>query len=202
MTGEIEFFRKRFVGGFNRQDVVNYISKLAQERNDYREAKEKADQDIHALNDYIATLRIEIDALKQEVREGREYKVAALETAANTITGLEHAFEDLCGKLETAAQSVYTGLDKARDTVAALPAMLSRTGDEIKELRVACSAEKDAAAGCEAAAGKNAAAGSEVTADSEVTTDINAAANTNAGSGFDSVESSYDTHDHFEDTAG
>ena len=152
MTGEIEFFRKRFVGGFNRQDVVNYISKLAQERNDYREAKEKADQDIHALNDYIAALRVEVDAAKREAREGREYKVAALDSAMNTFTALEAAFEHLCGRLETATQSVYAELDIARDTVAALPAILAQAGDGIRELHATCGAEKDAFVGDEATA--------------------------------------------------
>ena len=151
MTGEIEFFRKRFVGGFNRQDVVNYISKLAQERNDYRDAKEKAEQDIHALNDYIATLRIEVDAAKKEAREGREYKVTALEAALGTFSKLEAQFGDLCGKLETTSQGIYAELDKARDTVAALPAVLAQAGDGIKELQAACKAERDAVAGFSAA---------------------------------------------------
>ena len=211
MTGEIEFFRKRFVGGFNREDVVNYISKLAQERNEYREAKEKAEQDIHALNDYIAALRIELDAAKQEAREGREYKVAAIESAIMTFAEIETAFENLCRKLDTAAQGVCAELEKARDTVTALPSVLAGAGDGIKKMQEACKAERDAAVGSDAvgsAAAGSAAVGSDAVG-SAVTADSGYADSAGVDDGTDvagetgaATGEAADTRENSEDNAG
>lgn len=141
MTGEIEFFRKRFVGGFNRQDVINYITKLAQERNDFREAKEKAEQDALALSAEVDGLRDEVEKVR---REGREYRVAALDAAVNTFTDLESAFGNLCSDMETTTESIFTELDQARRTISSLPDVLKRAGDGIKLLKSACETEKDA----------------------------------------------------------
>ena len=62
MTGEINYFRKRFFGGFNREDVVSYIARVAKERNALAIAKDKAENDLHLLAS-------EVDALRFEARE-------------------------------------------------------------------------------------------------------------------------------------
>jgi len=59
VTGEKEFFRKRFFGGFNRDDVIKYITKLAEERNDALAAKEKAERKARALAEEVQKLRME-----------------------------------------------------------------------------------------------------------------------------------------------
>lgn len=160
MTGEIEFFRKRFVGGFNRQDVVNYISKLAKERNEWYTAKENAEKEaekaaqntqslnneIAKLNNEIAALRHELERARQEVRESREYKVIALEAAAVTFARLGSSFESLSGDFDTTIESICTEFDQARKTVMSLPGFLARAGDGLKELQAACEAEKKNAA--------------------------------------------------------
>lgn len=143
MTGEVEYFRKRFVGGFNREDVVKYISKLAQERNDWRAAKEKADLDMQALGDRIAALENEIRISEQEVRAAREYKAAELEAAAGIFSQLEAAFGNLCRDLETTTESICTELDQARRTITALPAYLEQAGRGIRELQMICLQERN-----------------------------------------------------------
>ena len=57
MQGEKEFFRKRFFGGFNREDVVRYIARIAQERNEAIEEKEKAESKVFALEEELQRLR-------------------------------------------------------------------------------------------------------------------------------------------------
>jgi len=57
MEGEKEFFRKRFFGGFNREDVIKYITGLANERNEAIEAKEKAEKKARALAEEVKKLR-------------------------------------------------------------------------------------------------------------------------------------------------
>jgi len=49
MTGEIVSFRKKFIGGFNRDDVTAYITKITKERNESLKAKEKAERELLVL---------------------------------------------------------------------------------------------------------------------------------------------------------
>jgi hypothetical protein len=71
MKGEIEFFRKRFFGGFNRDDVVKYISKLAQERNESRIALERAEKDARNLARMLEAKEKELTLLRAELEELR-----------------------------------------------------------------------------------------------------------------------------------
>jgi chromosome segregation ATPase len=175
MLGEISFFRKRFLGGFNRQDVVDYISKLAKERNEYRDAKDKAVQDARALASEVNSLRQELEATR---RTANEYKVETLETAAKTFAELESTFLSMLSEVETAAAGVNAEIERAtagisaeidRTTagicaemekaksgicaelvaaggaVAGVPSKLERAGERFAELREALAAEKAAA---------------------------------------------------------
>jgi len=76
MKGEKEFFRKRFFGGFNRTDVIKYIAKIAEERNEAIAAKEKAEKELRALTEEIRTLRGE------EINPGSDIAVLDEEIAA------------------------------------------------------------------------------------------------------------------------
>jgi len=49
MTGEIVSFRKKFIGGFNRDDVTAYITKITKERNESLKAKDKAEREVLVL---------------------------------------------------------------------------------------------------------------------------------------------------------
>ena len=55
MSGEKEFFRKRFFGGFNRDDVIKYITRIADERNEAVAARQKALKEIQTLKDELST---------------------------------------------------------------------------------------------------------------------------------------------------
>jgi len=67
MVGEKVFFRKRFFGGFNRDDVIKYIAKIAEERNEAVVAKEKAEKDAQILAAELKKLREESIAPVSEV---------------------------------------------------------------------------------------------------------------------------------------
>jgi len=71
MKGEKEFFRKRFFGGFNRNDVIKYIAKIAEERNEAIAAKEKAEKNARALAEEIKKLRGEGDSNVSDVSNER-----------------------------------------------------------------------------------------------------------------------------------
>ena len=61
MKGEKEYFRKKVFGGFNRDDVIKYIARIADERNEAIAAKEKAQKDAKALADEIKQLREQLN---------------------------------------------------------------------------------------------------------------------------------------------
>ena len=144
MSGELSYFRKRFFGGFNRQDVVDYVAKLAKERNELRIAKDKAIEDTQSLNDEIATLRLELDEARQEASR---YKTEALESAIKTFSVLEADFVYLRKELESAADGVRAELESACGTIAAVPTVLERAEVRVAELRATLAAEKEAVAG-------------------------------------------------------
>ena len=66
MSGEKEFFRKRFFGGFNREDVIKYIAGLAEERNEALAAKERAEKKARTLAEEVKKLRGETASIRSE----------------------------------------------------------------------------------------------------------------------------------------
>ena len=72
MKGEICFFRKRFFGGFNREDVISYIATISQERNELMAAKEKAEEELRELIREVATLRFETEVAWRLTKETKE----------------------------------------------------------------------------------------------------------------------------------
>ena len=85
MSGEVNYFRKRFFGGFNRQDVVDYIAKLAKERNESTAAKDKAVKEVQSLTNEVESLQAEVKSLRDSMDEvnqaAEKLKTEALETA-------------------------------------------------------------------------------------------------------------------------
>jgi len=71
MTGKIHPFRSRFMGGFNRQDVIDYIAKLAEERNAQRAAKDMAEQEARTLADEIERLKQELEKAQRELENSK-----------------------------------------------------------------------------------------------------------------------------------
>jgi len=72
MIGEVNSFRKRFFGGFNQSDVVDYIAKLSKERNTHRE-------EVLKLADEATTLRHQLE------------RIQLLEPDAHTSKHIAHA---------------------------------------------------------------------------------------------------------------
>ncbi|MCL2151662.1 MAG: hypothetical protein FWH57_01690 [Oscillospiraceae bacterium] len=132
MTGEIKCFRKRFIGGFNRQDVIDYIAVLAKESDTNRALKEKAEQDMKGLVTEIASLKRERDEAK---RLAGEYKSEVLEAAKKTLEEFEVSFNSLSEGFEKESASICEQLEAARNIIAILPSALKRTGERFGKLR-------------------------------------------------------------------
>jgi len=132
MTGEIKFFRKRFIGGFNRQDVIDYITELAQERDKNLAMKEKAQQDVRALAAVVASLKNERD---EAIRLANEYKAEVLDAARKTLAEFEISFDKLCVGFEEESANICAQLDAARSIIAIVPGALKEAGSKFSELR-------------------------------------------------------------------
>ena len=110
MTGEINYFRKRFFGGFNKKDVTDYIVKAAQERNALEAANDIAKDEVRALKDALGMLALEAEAAKnnaedeiraltEELTSLRAQAEAAKNDAENAIAALTDELAAL--RLET-----------------------------------------------------------------------------------------------------
>ena len=137
MTGDVNFFRNRFIGGFNKEDVTGYIKRLANERNEMEAAKKKAESIGKALAAEVASLRREIENVKREMQENSERKAAVFDAAENTFAEYNAAFEELRIELETGASSVVSEMKNVSDAAARLKYMLSQADGKFEELRSA-----------------------------------------------------------------
>ena len=135
MAGEINSFRSRFFGGFNRGDVVEYISRLSKERNEMEAAKTKAEDEVRALALEIRTLRSETEEAQRLLAEDRERMAGTFESAGNAIAEYEDELKGLCEEMNLAASSVSAELKKADEITARMPPMLSRAAERLGELR-------------------------------------------------------------------
>jgi len=71
MTGEVLYFRKRFIGGFNRDDVVAYISKISTERNEAIAAKEEYQAKVEKLNELVSENCMKREETERELAQLR-----------------------------------------------------------------------------------------------------------------------------------
>jgi len=105
MTGEIVHFRKRFIGGFNRDDVTAYITKITKERNDSITAKEKAERE-------VLVLRGENNPHINEYKEAKEKAEEEVERLLIQQHEMRMKQEELQAKIE----DMQAMLDKPRET--------------------------------------------------------------------------------------
>ena len=143
MTGEINSFRSRFFGGFNKEDVADYITKIANERNEFEKAKNKAEDDVRVLSLEIERLRTETEEVRRLIMEDYENKANTFELAGKTFNRYGDAFKVLCAEIGSAATSVFTELKSAGEITGKLPPLLAEAVERIEELRVAFEEDKD-----------------------------------------------------------
>ena len=142
MTGDSNYFRKRVFGGFNRQDVVNYITELAKERNVSEAGKDKAEKDARELAAEVAALRRDSEEAWRTIKEDIEQKYSVFEAAVNAFVEFEGIFSSLREEIEIAATDVFAELRNTVDITAKLPAALTQAFEKFGELRASFEAKK------------------------------------------------------------
>ncbi|MCL2366886.1 MAG: hypothetical protein FWC75_07570 [Oscillospiraceae bacterium] len=134
MSGEVNFFRKRFFGGFNRDDVVEYISNLAQERNECKEAKELAEAKANTMLTEFEPLRIEAE---QAIQRALELSTV-FENAEVSIRQLVEERDRALGEAQSMAlevESLKQELYEARCVIDETQAAKNRGTQDIQLLR-------------------------------------------------------------------
>ena len=132
MTGEIKFFRKRFIGGFNRQDVIDYITVISKEREKDKAIIAKAEQDARGYMAEIESLMRERD---EAMRLAYEYRSEVLEEAKKTLVEIEASFKNLCTGFEEETAGICEQLETARNIVAILPSAIKKAAIRFNGLR-------------------------------------------------------------------
>jgi len=135
MTGEVNSFRSSFFGGFNRGDVVDYIAKLAQERNELEDAKNKMEEEKRALILEIETLRRETEDTRRSLAEDSERLAGTFESVGDAFSEYEGAFNELCSQFGMVVERLNTELKNADEITAKAPSMLSRAAERFGDLR-------------------------------------------------------------------
>ena len=134
MAGEISYFRKRFLGGFNREDVIDYIEKLAQERNKLQAEKAAAEQAVSKLAGELETLRHEVEEARKTEFEDRENKIAAVIAALKTFADLETTLSDLSQDVFRISERAREEFNTARSNIAELPVILEQADKRFAEI--------------------------------------------------------------------
>ena len=147
-------FRRPLFGGFNRHDVIKYITNLADQRNKALQACAEAECNQQNLLDAIAELHKRNVDICREVTESKALKFSVLETAAETFLQLERAVSKLhkeidkaCGKtpadLISAAHSVGQILPMIKESRLMLDAIHESFKDELDDDEDESSAESE-----------------------------------------------------------
>ena len=127
-------FKSNVFGGFNRQDVINYIEKSAKESReliDSMEAAKKALQEenssmqaeLSALREEHAALQVEKDALQQEVTSLRQ-AAQELEAAKAELVRLQQQLAE--------AQPLAEEYSRAKDSIGTFEIEARKRADELE----------------------------------------------------------------------
>ena len=114
---EMNGFKRRVFGGFDRRDVVKYIEELASERNALLKENEK--------------LRGELDGI-EEVQSASKPAVA---DACEILSSLEKEYSILCADVEVSAAHLKCESEAAGKRMASVTELLKDTGERISHLR-------------------------------------------------------------------
>ena len=126
MAGEINFFRKRFLGGFDKQDVVDYIAEQADERNKLSAKIEKVESDYEAL---VEEARAEQVSLIEKAKSDHE---AFIEQSAAEREAFEAEKKALNAEIESLKQRCNEIEKQAQDYKVA---SLISAGDVLEEVK-------------------------------------------------------------------
>lgn len=123
-------FKGRVFGGFNRHDVIDYIEKLAGERNDLLRENQKLQGRIEALEE-----RLERAEDKRAAEEARSVAAKALEDAKGILEDVISGYEGVCGDININVSQAAHELGAVNVKLTTLQETLKSAGERLDEVR-------------------------------------------------------------------
>jgi chromosome segregation ATPase len=140
MSGEVRCFRRRLFG-FDANDVMQYISELAAQRNQYKRAGDRLEAEITQFKNEIAALR---DRLAETERRVSEIGRQSLDSAALELSALQATYENLRSEMEDIAEILASELNRLGGTLTSLSAAFDETDVRLRDISSALENEKQA----------------------------------------------------------
>ncbi len=125
-------FRSKLFGGFNRQDVSDYITHLAAQRNSLQEKCEKLEAESAALHERADEAERKAEEQK---RLTDEYIINVRESATRELNELLEKYEAVRSDMEVTTAHIRCELTRIGDGLSLLTEVLGRAGDRFSELK-------------------------------------------------------------------
>ena len=125
-------FRRKLFGGFEPDDVMSYIKRLAEQRNEYKVAYERMAEQVDELRNEFERVFGEIEELDhQEI----EMKVAMLENNRKSLAGFEQEYASLRLSMEAATEHIQKEFGWVNETLTLMSSILSNAVEHYSEFR-------------------------------------------------------------------
>ena len=140
MNNADRLFRNAVFGGFNKDDVIDYIENM---KNEFFEYRSQVEQTIKELNEKVAALREEAVAAKKEAFEAVAASKAAIAAAEEKAAEAEVRSAEMAAKADPdAVEEINSAADKLRRVADELCDSLTGFLDRIAESSVAVTIEQ------------------------------------------------------------
>jgi len=146
MGGELNGFRGRLFGGFDRKDVIAYIEKSSAKRNALIKENEKLAAEAEEMNEIVSRLQIENDELKAKLAEAeeavkvsedsvKELKETVIAETITALEDLEKKYENISADFADTSTRINNELDTIRGKMSAFPEIKDSIDDRINNLK-------------------------------------------------------------------
>lgn len=140
MSSADRLFRNTVFGGFNKDDVIDYIENM---KNEFFEYRSQVEQTIKELNENVASLKEEALAAKKEAAEAVASSKAAVAAAEEKAAEAEVKSAEMIAKAEpAAAEEINSAADKLRKVADELCDSLTGFLDRIAQNSIAVTVER------------------------------------------------------------
>ena len=128
-------FRGRVFGGFNRQDVIDYIEELATERNALARENQELQERLWELEDRPPEpAPDETGSVNGEVRAERDELVRAIDEARTLLRSVKSEYDALCADVKINATQAEGELRTISSHLSGIRTSLGRTGERLEEI--------------------------------------------------------------------
>lgn len=127
MSSSERLFRNSVFGGFNKDDVIDYIENM---KNEFFEYRSQVEQTVKELNKKIAALESEAKAAKQKAAEADKRAADAVESSEAAVAAAQKAAEEKLALQKAAIEEKERAADPVGEISLATD-RLRRVADEI-----------------------------------------------------------------------